>query len=227
MIKSTQVFYTRAVACVLLLILSYVVVGEFVQGWSRLYLDAWAERKTFGSEADRQEWRRVSAVSALALTGWPWKTSLYKDAAILQLHAARGEIISRAEAGRAILQYGNAFAAWGLESPEIVTLQIQGGYLSGNLTATRLAVEKLKKLAPFEREYWNWMMIPLAQQALSDASFQPLARDVIAYYADWDGIALAQIAKRSIPVMVFLPKSFSPKAPASHTRRLRRSSSRP
>lgn len=169
----------------LLLVMAYVVAGELLQGWVGLHFDAWRERPAFGGERDRLEWQRVERGLGVAQSAWPWKISLYRDAARLQLYGAYGGFVGAADAGAAVLDAVDHVAARRAPDGDLLALEVRGCLLYGDYAGAADAVARLKRVAPHARHYWQPLVRMLTALAKHDPDARALALDVQTHYAGW------------------------------------------
>lgn len=174
----------RSAAGALLATLLYVVAGELLQGWTSLHLDAWQSRPAFGSERDRVEWQRVLRGADTAQEFWPWKTSLYRDAARIQLFGVRGGFVSESDGGSALLVAIRQATARSSVDGELLILEIRGDVLVRDYPAASAALQRLKKVAPHARHYWQPLVRMLAARSVQDPALQAIADDARAHYAN-------------------------------------------
>lgn len=200
----------RAFAAVLLVLGTYVFGGELLQSWVNLHLDAWSERSAFGSERDQEEWARVRKALAVAQGGWPWKASLYRDAARVELFGAYAGFVPEPEAGKAVLAALRESAARSSASGAQLILEIRGHVLAGDVAGAQATLARLVVAAPHARPYWRPLVAWLCERALSDAALQPLARAATAHYAQWDAAELTNLARVQVSVRPFLPAAMTP-----------------
>jgi hypothetical protein len=176
---------TRSFFAALLLACTYVVAGEFLQGWVGLHFDAWRDRDSYGTEQDLREWQRTGRALDLALRGWPWKTSLYRDAALWQLYGAYGGFRRGPDAGEAVLEAVDRAALRALPDGRVLLLEVRGCLMVGDYAGAEDAVARLKMQAPYAQPYWKPLSRLVSAYARRDPELQPLADDINAHFARW------------------------------------------
>lgn len=200
----------RLLAAALATVLLYVVAGELLQAWVNLHTDSWSERGPFGArESDRAEWQRVQNAVAFGQQGWRWKTSLHLDAARVALFGAQAGYLAPDAAGRAVLVATAEARRRSAENGQRLALEARGYLLTANHAGLRGTLEELKRSAPHARIYWRPLVHLLCEFALGDPAMQPLARDAVAWYANWDAAELRRLARAQASVRAFLPAGFA------------------
>ncbi len=194
-----------ALGAVIAALLLYVLAGELLQAWVGLHTDAWSERRDFGREGDEAEWQRVRNVLATAQRGWPWRTAFYIDGARVELFGLHGGFLPEAEAGARVLAAMRQARQQRTEDGELLALEVRGHILVNDVAGARDAVQRLRLASPHGRVYWKQLTGFVCEYALGEAAFQPLARDVVAYYGSWDKSELQRMAKQRLAVRVFAP----------------------
>ncbi len=197
-------------------LLLYVLAGELLQMWVGLHLNAWAERAAFSREQDRAEWQRVRDTLQVATGLWPWKTSLLLDSARTELFGYYAWLESPEQAGSRVLAAMTKAKSQRVEDGEMLVLTLRGHVLSNDVDGARAAMMRLQKAAPHARAYWQPTVVFLCEDAMNEPDFQPLAREAVAYYIQWDEAALRGMAQRSVAIKMFLPVSGSA-VPAAKT----------
>lgn len=175
----------RVVAGLFLTVLAYVFAGELLQGWIGLHLDAWRERPAFGSARDHLEWQRVASGVALAQQAWPWKTSVYHDAARVQLYGVRGGFVSTGDGGEAVLAAVDQALARSTVNGALLVLEIRGHLLLEDAVGARAAIDRLHAVAPHARPYWQPLLSLLDARARDQPALRSLAQDVRRDYREW------------------------------------------
>lgn len=171
-----------AASAVLAAAMMYVVAGEVVQGWVGLHMDAWRSRQDFGSERDHLEWQRAVRGLAFAQRAWPWKTSIYHDAARVQLFGVRGGFVSAPDGGEAALVALDEAALRSMENGDRLVLEIRGLLLVGDYVGVEDSVHRLMQVSPHAHHYWRPLVSLLEHRARNDAALRPIAREARVHF---------------------------------------------
>ncbi len=192
------------VGAVIAALLLYVLAGELLQVWVGMHTDTWGERRDFGRAGDEAEWQRVRNALDGATAIWPWKTSLQIDRARVALFGVYGGFVPDAEAGVQVLAAIAQAKAQRMADGELLVLEVRGHVLANDVAGARDAVQRLMRAAPHARLYWRSLVNFVCEYALGEPAFQPLARDMVAYYGRWDAQELERIAKQRASVRAFI-----------------------
>lgn len=191
-------------AALLLVLLLYMLAGECFQAWVRLYLDTWQKQRYQPIEQPYAEWARVQGSLDRALSFWPWKQSLYRDAVRVQFFGESFGHLMAQEAGAAALDYLDRSGAM-VSSGEMLMLRTQAHLRRGDAVAMAATIEELRRHAPHERAYWYPLLLETAEQAMIQPDLEPVSRGMIAYYATFDLALLRPLVRYSPAMRAMLP----------------------